>query len=164
VIVLIEWKYTEVYSEAKTDSNGRRIPDSADKRRMLTYTKSVWDQPWNPVNRELASELDAFLVEPIYQLFRQQSLAAAMEAAGEATRVVCLHLSPAGNTALHRITSPALARHGTDVFEVWRRLLVRPDRFRAITTQQFFAPMLGVADPPQWWSYIVDRYRGVVNG
>lgn len=164
VIVLIEWKYTESYSVARMRPDGRVVPRRSDERRLATYRASVWEEPWNPVNKQLAPDVGALLVEPVYQLFRQQSLAAAMEQGGEATRVVCLHLSPAGNTALHRVTSPPLAVYGADVFDVWKRMVTHPDRFRAMETQEFFAPLRRLStDRPAWWRYAVERYPGILN-
>lgn len=145
VEVLLEWKYTEEYSDRRPDADGHPVKDRSDAKRLATYESSVWRRHWNPVDSSRTS-LDSLLVEPLYQLFRQQSMAAAMEQTDqgwtrEADRVVCLHLSPAGNRQLHAVTSPPLKRLGTDVFAVWSALLRSPDRFVSMTTNDFFAPL-----------------------
>lgn len=121
--LLIEWKYTEKYSGSKLDEHGN-----------LTRTKRYKDligAPNGPIRDDRSVVLQDFFYEPFYQLLRQQMLAYRMEAAQEAgsTRVRVLHISPAGNSALHRVTSPRLRVFGSDAFTVFRSRLMNPDQF-----------------------------------
>jgi len=152
--LLIEWKYTEAY--------GARLSggETAAKTRSERYSSMMF-APVGPLKPDTNLPLSAFFYEPFYQLLRQQMLAFRMQAAGEdgAERVRVLHISPAGNTALHAVTSPALARRGADAFEVFRSLLVRPEDFVPRSTEALFNPLIDAPDAGGWGEYLRDRYR-----
>jgi hypothetical protein len=125
-IALIEWKYTEQYS-------GRPLA-GGDPRNVTRIERYEQLFAAGPVRAELVS-LNDLLVEPYYQLLRQQLLAQQMEAAQElgATRVRVVYAAPSRNAELWASTSPLIAeRAGTDhVLQAWRTFL-RPehaDRF-----------------------------------
>jgi hypothetical protein len=88
-----------------------------------------------------------------------------MERAKEngAERVCVLHISPAANKGLHKVTAPALRHMGGDVFAVFRSLLVEPDRFAAHSTERVFGPFLNLDHTDRaarhWAAYLRDRYR-----
>jgi hypothetical protein len=151
--LLIEWKYTEAY--------GAPIPPSGNATRIARY-KNLAFAPDGPVKATPGLALEAFFFEPFYQLLRQQMLAWRMQLAHEdgAERVSVLHISPAGNRALHKVTSPDLRRFGDDAFAVFKSLLVRPDDFVSRTTEQVFAPALADPGPgaAEWAAYLSDRY------
>lgn len=154
--VLIEWKYTEAY--------GAPLDPRGNPTRIARYADKAF-APNGPLRADLGLTLEDFFWEPFYQLLRQQMLAWRMEAAREngAERVSVLHISPAGNTALHRVTSPRLGQFGDDVFAVFRGLLAHPDRFVSVSTEQLFGPLLALdhVEPAAaaWASYLRERYR-----
>lgn len=159
--VLIEWKYTERYGQPLADN-----PRGGNHTRRARYGGRLI-APDGPLRADLGVTIDDLFWEPFYQMARQQMLAFRMQRAAEdgAHRVICLHLSPAGNTALHAVTAPALRRFGTDAFEVFRGLLTDPSSFRATTIEAAFAPALAAAaaqpaDSPagRWARYLHDRY------
>jgi hypothetical protein len=93
-------------------------------------------------------------------------LATAMEKAREdgTERVRVLHISPAGNRDLHRITS---ARIGdvtgqTDAFEAFTALLATPEdgvaRFVQAYSEDVFGPELRRDPQGTWAAYLLDRY------
>ena len=151
--LLIEWKYTETY--------GAPIDPKGNETRTKRYRDLAF-APDGPIRTDLGVSLDDFFYEPFYQLIRQQMLAAGMQAAREdgAERVRVLHISPAGNRVLHKVTSPALRRFGNDVFAVFSKLLVRPDDFISRSTEPVFGPALAAADGGgrAWADYLIDRY------
>lgn len=130
-IALIEWKYTEQYS-------GRPLAggDPRNVTRVARYGELFADGPVKP---EMLS-LDDLLVEPFYQLLRQQLLARQMEQVGElgASRVRVVYAAPARNDALWASTPPhiAAATGSTHVLDAWRRLLRDEvaDRFLSFDT------------------------------
>jgi hypothetical protein len=69
-----------------------------------------------------------------------------------------LHISPAGNRALHRVTAPALQARGADVFEVFRSLLVRPQDFVSASIEAVFGPVLARHANEDWAAYLTARY------
>lgn len=152
--LLIEWKYTESY--------GAPLGPSGNPRRIARYADLAF-APEGPVRTDLGLELTDFFWEPFYQLLRQQMLAARMQAAkeGGAERVRVLHISPAGNRALHRVTAPALRRFGDDAFDVFKSVLVDPSALVARTTEDLFGPWLETGGGDAWSSYLVDRYAFV---
>ena len=154
--LLIEWKYAEAY--------GNPINPAGNAVRMARYADKVF-APEGPIRAELGLKVEDFFWEPLYQLLRQQMLALRMTRAREdgVDRVRLLHISPAGNTALPRVTSPALHRFGDDVFEVFRGLLKEPSDFIQCSVEDVFAPILAEVhtDPAAgaWAGYLRDRYR-----
>ncbi|OPF90302.1 hypothetical protein I8G32_02517 [Rhodopseudomonas palustris] len=153
--LLIEWKYTEKY--------GAPIPKSGNSERCRRYAGIAFN-PKGPLKTNPDLNLTDFFYEPFYQLLRQQMLAHQMQLAQHdgARRVRVLHISPAGNHALHRVTSPPLRELGcgTDAFDLFRSLLVRPNDFVDRTIEELFLPTLreaGEDDP--WASYLTRRYR-----
>ena len=156
--VLIEWKYTESYGPALAD---KRRPDGTGgyDTRTRRYG-NIACAPSGPIRGDLGLELEDFFWEPFYQLLRQQMLAHKMEEHGEADVVRVLHLSPRGNLALHKVTAPTLRARGEDAFEVFRSLLVQPDRFVNRTIEDVFKPLLLATDPSDpWRQYLETRYR-----
>jgi hypothetical protein len=85
------------------------------------------------------------LDEPLYQLMRQQLLADRLERDQvlDAQRVRVVHVAPAANLdyqrSMHRSEQQAL---GSTVYEVWARMLRRPDRFVAIASARFCDPAI----------------------
>lgn len=149
-IALIEWKFGEVY--------GAPISAAGNATRLERYGAIAF-APDGPVRSDFGLALEDFFWEPFYQMIRQQMLATQMARARElsAERVRVLHISPAGNTPLHAVTAPALRRFGSDAFEVFRSLLVRPDDFVCRSIEEVFAPLLD-RGPSAWADYLRQRY------
>jgi hypothetical protein len=151
--LLIEWKYTEQY--------GAPIKASGNATRTERYKNLVF-APGGPIRSDLGLALPDFFYEPFYQLLRQQMLAFQMQMARQngAERVRVLHISPSGNRALHRITSPGLRSFGDDAFQVFQDLLVQPDQFVSGSTEKLFGPLIEAsAVDDTWASYLIKRYR-----
>lgn len=129
-LVLVEWKYTEKY--------GRHKESPSDVTRERRYGELL-RAPGSPVRADLLP-FTCMLDEPFYQLMRQQLLAAELERTGVlgASRVRVLHVAPTRNTAYSRSLSRAEHKtHGSTVQEVWKKLLLRPDRFSHVDSAIF---------------------------
>jgi hypothetical protein len=149
-ILLIEWKYTESY--------GAPIPAKGNPTRTKRYENLAF-APNGPIRADRGLKLADFFYEPFYQMLRQQMLAFQLETTGAADRAHVLHISPRGNSALHRVTSPKLRSIGGDAFEVFQELLVHPDRFVERRTEELFGPLLNAAPPRNpWATYLRERY------
>ena len=141
-VALIEWKYVESYGGQ---------PLSGGETKMATRHKRYrarWDRPDSSVRSAVVAYEDLF-VEPVYQLFRLQLLAEAMERVGElgAEAVRVVYAAPARNLGLRswidRPPFDALGRGaGTErtVSSVWRSVLRSPDRFVGLDTASLVAP------------------------
>ena len=153
--LLIEWKYTEKY--------GAPPADKSREERIRRYKDKAF-APAGPLKPELGLAVEELFWEPVYQMFRQQMLAWRMQEAGEdgADRVSVLHISPRANCALHKVTPPVLKSYGDDVFMAFRTLLVRPEDFGSVSTEDLFGPLVNAphADPQaqDWADYLRDRY------
>jgi len=154
--ILIEWKYTETYSDASyaTAKSGTD--------RTVIY-RHLYNRADFPLDKTLLPAFTDLFYEPFYQLFRQQCLAHEMELAREqdADIVSVLHIAPTRNHAFQRVTSPGLRPLGETVTEVWKRLIRQPDRFHSIATESLFASATLPNNPPlrQWQEYVNARYR-----
>lgn len=153
--VLVEWKYTESY--------GAPLDPVGNPTRLRRYTGKAF-APDGPVRADLGLGIADFFWEPFYQLLRQQMLAWRMQEAREdgADHVMVLHVSPRQNTKLHRVTAPALKRFGGAAFAAFRAVLVRPEDFVAVSTEDLFGPLLaeaaGDAGHAAWADYLRQRY------
>lgn len=164
--LLIEWKYTESYGASLPDH--RRTDNKGGNATRMERYQDLAFAPEGPVKADPGLALDHFFWEPFYQLLRQQMLALKMERDLDdpASRVRVLHLSPAGNHALHRVTSPKLTRFGTDALAIHRSLLAQPEDFFPVNIGRAFAPVLDraeVAGEAEWAGYIRQRYAGCLS-
>ncbi|PBC01456.1 hypothetical protein [Mesorhizobium sp. WSM3860] len=150
--LLVEWKYTESY--------GAPPEPKREAERVRRY-RGIAFAPFGPVRGDADVKLTDLFWEPFYQLVRQQMLAGRMQATQEdgAERVRVLHIAPAGNERLTRVTSPALRPLGDNAFKVYRSMLEYPDDFISRSTESLFSPL--IADAPKgdaWADYLRDRY------
>lgn len=150
--LLIEWKYTESYGAP---------PEPKREAERLRRYQNIAFAPFGPLRSNADLKLPDLFWEPFYQLFRQQMLASRMQAAKEdgTERVRVLHIAPAGNRRLARVTPPALRALGDNAFTVYRALLADPDDFISRPTDKLFRPL--IADLPQddsWANYLSKRY------
>lgn len=150
--LLVEWKYTEVYGKP---------PEPEREAERLRRYQGIAFAPFGPLRSDADLKLTDLFWEPFYQLVRQQMLAFRMQAAQEdgAERVRVLHVAPAGNQRLTRVTSAALRPLGDNAFKVYHSLLEYPDDFISRSTESLFSRLL--ADAPKgdaWADYLRDRY------
>jgi hypothetical protein len=137
-IALIEWKYTEQY-------HGHQLGGGENAREIRTDRyQALWADPNGPIRSDRIAFAD-LLVEPFYQLMRQQLLAHAMEQAheGEAERIRVVYAAPPGNVALWTSVPDAFkgaSLQGADVVSIWTSLLRRPDRFAYFDTSRLVGP------------------------
>lgn len=132
-VVLIEWKYTESYSEASC------VIANSGTDRTAIY-RHLYERDDFPLDKSLLPSFEALFHEPFYQLFRQQCLAHEMEKAREldADIVSLLHIAPAQNVAFQRVTSPALRPLGERVTDIWSGLVREPGRFQSVAMECLF--------------------------
>ncbi|TGU93181.1 hypothetical protein EN794_032490 [Mesorhizobium sp. M00.F.Ca.ET.151.01.1.1] len=150
--LLVEWKYTESYGAP---------PEQKREAERLRRYQSIAFAPFGPLRSDAGIKLTDLFWEPFYQLFRQQMLASRMQAVQEdgAERVRVLHIAPAGNRRLTRVTSPAMRPLGENAFKVYRSLLVSPDDFISHPTESLFSPLIAEAPVDDGWgAYLRDRY------
>jgi hypothetical protein len=87
-------------------------------------------------------------------------MAAAHEDGADRARV--LHISPANNRAVHKVTAPKLRQFGNDAFEIFKGLLIHPENFISCSTEQVFGPILDTAQETPaaqaWADYLRSRY------
>ena len=153
--LLVEWKYTESYG-APLDADGNET-------RVKRY-EDIAFAPDGPIRGDLGLAVEDFFWEPFYQLFRQQMLAFQMQKHREsgAERVRVLHIAPAANKPLLKITAPKLRdRDSTTAFAAFKTTLVDQNAFVSIATEQAFAPLLADPRASEWASYIRERYKFV---
>ncbi len=122
-VALIEWKYTEDYTDKQLYGGVGSL-----ERRMARY-RPLWDAPACPIGHA-AMPYGEYFHEPRYQLLRLQLLADRMERAGElgTARVRLVVAAPRRNLAL----ADDLAR--------WPRVLRHPDRFAHLDTDALLRP------------------------
>jgi hypothetical protein len=158
-IVLIEWKYTESYGR-----DNKRVAKSGTDRGEI-YLRQ-FEQVGNPFNKTILPSYDALFYEPFYQFMRQQLLAHEVERVQiEADVASLLHIAPAHNVELQRVTSPELRPLGTTVTDIWKQLVQNPDRFASVTTEKLFGdfPINQYPQLKEWWDYINRRYVWLQN-
>ena len=133
-LALVEWKYTEQYLGSKLSAD----PDGKRERRYRAFYEAE-DGPLDPS----VVPFEAVLVEPLYQLVRQQLLAWRIEQAGAFDRVRVLHIAPATNAEYWRSLDRHEHRRSDEtVRDVWQRMLrdSHRDRFRSLDSALFTSP------------------------
>lgn len=136
-LALVEWKFTETYPSAD------RRAEAKAATRLSRYEKAL-AHPDSPID-VAGFELTDLFHEPVYQLVRQQLLAAELERDGEvkADRVTVVHVLSPDNEAYQRsYVAPALRGRGDTASEVWSSLLRTPDRFVSLDPVVFLDPAI----------------------
>ncbi len=155
VLLFIEWKYSESYASV----NKRFRTDGTD--RAESY-KELFYGPLTPFNLELVPRIEDLLWEPIYQLMRQQLLATYYRELGDrdVDQIRLVHVAVGQNKALRAVTSPRLREFGSDIYEVWPKLLIDPTDFLLISTEDLFRrfPLDLHPDLEPWLRYMKSRY------
>ena len=158
-IVLIEWKFTESYG-----AQSIKIAVSGTDR-SETY-RPFLERADCPLDITRLASTDDLYYEPFYQLLRQQLLVHEMELAREkgADRVSLLHISPAANIDLRKVTSGGLRHLGETCFTVWTNLLMQHEKFRSVTIGDLFGefPVEQFAALGDWQQYIKARYASTL--
>jgi hypothetical protein len=162
-IVLIEWKYTERYPSGRSLRYGKPRRDKTPPTDRLDsiYLASLKRPECQIVLGETPPE--SLFFDPFDQMMRHQLLASAMEREREvdADIVSYLHIAPRANEELlNCITSPALVGRGKNVHDVWATL-VKPDRFKAVYTEDLLPIVTRSAPDPAWADYMRLRYGGM---
>lgn len=150
--LLIEWKYTESYGAP---------PEPKREAERLRRYQNIAFAPFGPLRSNADLKLPDLFWEPFYQLFRQQMLASRMQAVQEdgAERARVLHIAPAANRRLTRVTSPAMRPLGDNAFKVYRSLLIETDDFISRSTESLFSPLIEDASTDDAWAkYLRSRY------
>ncbi|RYB94798.1 hypothetical protein EUA93_10820 [Nocardioides oleivorans] len=136
-LALVEWKFTETYRGADPKA------DAKAPTRLKRY-ESALRHPASPI--DVADiELTDLFHEPVYQLVRQQLLAAELERDAEvkADLITVVHvLSPDNLAYQSSYISPALRRRGATASDVWASLLRTPDRFIGLDPAVFLDPAI----------------------
>ncbi len=155
VLILGEWKYSESYGA----SYKRFRSDGSD--RVDSY-REIFFGPFTPIDLTVAPRLEDFLFEPVYQLCRQQLLAARIIELGDppVDEVILVHFAVSENREIRTVTSPRLRELGRDLYELWPRLLVDPSSFRLIATEDLFKrlPTDRFPELEPWERYMRSRY------
>lgn len=156
VLLLLEWKYSESYAAVY-----RRFREDGSDR-AETY-KELFYGPLTPFNLEVVPHIEDFLWgEHCYQLMRQTLLAAYYREIGGAgiDQVRLVHVAVSENHALRAVASPRLKDLGDDLYEVWKKVLVDPNDFILISTEDLFraVPIGDFPDLEPWLRYMKSRY------
>lgn len=150
-LFVIDWKYTESYSSdpVATDADG--------ESRLETYTPLLQRED-SPINI-LDLRVNAFFIEPYYQLMRQTILAHEIVKANEygATDYMYIHVIPKLNTDLKgKKTSSRLP--GTDLNSAWKGVLKTPEKYVAIDPMDLLRPLQKYGDLRSTLQYLQKRY------
>ena len=158
-VVLVEWKYTECYS----DATNKRFSDSGCDRLDRIYRRSLELQD-SQIRLLPGITFEELFFDPFDQMMRLQLLASAMEREHEmsADVVSLLHISPRSNGELrNRITSPGLRGLGTTIYQAWERIVV-PDRFASVDLEDLLETLVRHAPDAAWGDYMTRRYGGML--
>jgi hypothetical protein len=145
ILFLIEWKYTEKYSE-----KNKYIPE-----RYEIYDKLLGESEC-PI---VTTDYESLYYEPFYQLMRQTLLGWKMVQAGEnqCDEYQHIHVIPDENMELKgKNTSPKLS--GDDLSRAWKSVLKEPTRYKGISPKNFINPAKSFPDTDVILTYLDRRY------
>lgn len=150
--VLIEWKYTELYS--KSD----KYAGSSGLTRGKRYDILIKDKD-SPINCSV--NIANYYYEPVYQIMRQTLLAWQMTTNKEnelnADDWIHLDVIPENNHNLRfNVSSPDLIQPGIE--DAWKSQLKEPQKYNTITPQALLMPI--ITDPKYFsmTNYLNTRY------
>jgi len=149
ILVLIEWKYTESYT-----NNSLLISESG-KNRLKVYEELLNDLN-SPI---LCDNFENLFYEPYYQLMRQTLLAWEMSKRKEykADDWLHIHVIPKENYELRNtITSKNL--NGNTLEESWKKLLKFPEKYIVISPEDFISPISNCSGTKSLLDYLTKRY------
>lgn len=158
-VVLIEWKYAESFPPTKVNAARQSYSD------RTAVFQQLYESEDFPLKKELLPSVNLLFNEPFAHWLRLQYMAKEMELAHEegADLVSVLHVAPAHNREIRRVTSLALKTLGNTPADVWRKLMKEKDRSACINTEELFGnlpvdrfPMIS-----EWLKYIRLRYPWV---
>ncbi len=156
-LLLIEWKYTENYDATRTK-------DERDSERLSRY-QNIWKRPHGPIRADADVQLEEFLLNPWYQLLRQQMTAYHAESDPQSCydHAMLLHISPKANDDLRCAKGP-LDRFGGDLFEAFSKLLNDRSRnqFVSIDTAEAFS-VLSQWPEATWFGWLQNRYPALTK-
>jgi hypothetical protein len=154
-LLFIEWKYSEsypsVYKRFRTDGSDRVEP-----------YRHLFHGPLTPFNLELAGQIEEYMYEPYYQAMRHQLLATQYREFGSphVDQVRLVHVAVTQNHGLRAVTSPRFREFGSDFYETWKKLLIEPEDFILIPTEELFRsfPIERHRELESWFGYMKSRY------
>jgi len=157
-MVLIEWKYTESYGKV----NLKYSKSGTDRTKIY---RQFYLQDDCILDKKILLSFDSLFYEPFYQFMRQQFLAQEMERVEnpEADIVTILHIAPEKNIDFQKITSPKLSKLGKTAIDVWKRLVLKKDRFISVSSEKLFHGLLAdkLPETKEWSDYITKRYSWI---
>lgn len=144
--VLIEWKYTELYSKSDKSEG------SSGATRKNRYDALIDDKN-SPIKRTVS--IDNLYYEPFYQIMRQTLLAWQMikNKANELKADDWLHFDviPENNLNLrYQVPAPGMIHSGIE--EAWKTQLKEPNKYNVITPQKLLKPTI-----------FKPKYRSLIN-
>ena len=149
VLILIEWKYTESYT------NKPIMISESGKNRLDNY-KDLLEDNDSPIQCDNFEDL---FYEPYYQLMRQTLLGWEMVRRKEydANDWIHIHVIPKQNEELRNtITSKNLK--GKSLEESWKLLLKDPNKYYVLSPEEFLKPIENIEDTKSILSYLKKRY------
>jgi hypothetical protein len=152
ILVLIEWKYTELYpKECKADGD-------SGKTRKARYNHLI-QNPNSPIKSTV--NLDNYYYEPFYQVMRQTLLAWQMvkNKKAELQTDDWLHFDviPENNLNLrYQVQAPDLLKTGIE--DAWKSQLKDPKKYNIITPQRLLKPILFDSKHRSMIDYLNYRY------
>lgn len=150
--VLIEWKYTELYSKSDKSEG------SSGTTRKNRYDALIDDKD-SPIKRTVS--IDNFYFEPFYQIMRQTLLAWQMtkNKANELNTDDWLHYDviPENNLNLrYQVSAPDIIQSGIE--EAWKSQLKEPEKYNVITPQKLLKPLIFDNNYRSLINYLNKRY------
>jgi len=153
-LVLIEWKYTEQYMNAKSKLFSPRGTD-----RFKIYQQFLNDRDC-PIRLPSAIPYLVLFQDPFDQLMRHQLLAREMEKHSEmdADEAVVLLIAPQANQEfIEALGSPYLKKLGNTIPEVWSKIVIEKT-LKYVYTEDLLPVFLANAPDQQWADYMRLRY------
>lgn len=152
-LFLMEWKYTESYTNAVTKKKDGRL-----WRYRSFFTRD--GSPFTFCNSDVPSTFFAeLLTEPYYQLMRQTLLGWQMtrdpQRNGQATRCTQCMIVPHGNTVLRTGCKPIAGRQGA-LADDWNALVREPALFPS--PEELLRPLRALPAYAPWLEYLSLRY------
>lgn len=156
-LILIEWKYTEVYYNSDKSTE---IKDGYEKGQERQRSYNGLTESSAQLKSLADYQGSIYYQEPFYQLMRQTLWAERMIAHKQTEQIqtddyLQLHVIPAGNEAL---LNKKYKVSGADMESTWRNMLNDQSKYQIISPEKLFEPIVRGQKYPGLVKYLNQRY------
>jgi hypothetical protein len=158
ILILIEWKFTEDYTKDYDGKDKCKFVEKDRNGNPYHEYHLLFGDPNCPI--QSIDNFKDLYYDPFFQLMRQTLLGWKMV---EANLMGCdeyihLHIIPRENLKIQEIISPNLKHKGSNMSDVWKKLLKDPFKYKILSPEELLSPLKSNQGTKDFFDYLKTRY------